>query len=83
MVGQLVVVACFFATRSRKYSGVHGKRMTTIVGVDDARFSREPRETSQLIGRWWRSRTFMRYPPLQVPASTQGVSTKMTSLDSF
>jgi hypothetical protein len=39
-------------------------------------------ETIQLIGRW-RSRTFMRYLPIQVTASTLGVTKKMTSLDSF
>jgi hypothetical protein len=37
-IGQLIVVAFFFAMRSCEYSGVQGKRMTTIVGVDDIRF---------------------------------------------
>ena len=41
-----------------------------------------PCETIQLIGRW-RSRTFMKYLRIQVTASTRGVTTKMTSLDSF
>jgi hypothetical protein len=41
-----------------------------------------PCETNQLIGRW-RSRTFMKYLRIQVTASTRGVTTKMTSLDSF
>ncbi len=41
-----------------------------------------PCETIQLIGRW-RSRTFMTYLRIQVAASTRGVTTKMTSLDSF
>ena len=41
-----------------------------------------PCETIQLIGRW-RSRTFMKYLRIQVTASTLGVTTKMTSLDSF
>ncbi len=34
-IGQLIVVAFFFAMRSCEYSCVQGKRMTTIVGVDD------------------------------------------------
>ncbi len=37
-IGQLVVVAFFFAMRSCEYSSVQGKRMTTIVGVDDIQF---------------------------------------------
>jgi hypothetical protein len=37
-IGQLIVVAFFFAMRSCEYSSVQGKRMTTIVGVDDIRF---------------------------------------------
>ena len=37
-IGQLIVVAFFFAMRSCEYSCVQGKRMTTIVGVDDIRF---------------------------------------------
>jgi hypothetical protein len=37
-IGQLIVAAFFFAMRSCEYSGVQGKRMTTIVGVDDKRF---------------------------------------------
>ncbi len=41
-----------------------------------------PCETIQLIGRW-RSRTFMKYLRIQVTASTLGVTTKMTSVDSF
>ena len=41
-----------------------------------------PCETIQLIGRW-RSRTFMKYLRIQVTASTRGITTKMTSLDSF
>jgi hypothetical protein len=41
-----------------------------------------PCETIQLIGRW-SSRTFMKYLRIQVTASTLGVATKMTSLDSF
>jgi hypothetical protein len=41
-----------------------------------------PCETIQLIGRW-KSQTFMKYLRIQVPASTRGVSSKMTSLDSF
>ncbi len=41
-----------------------------------------PCETIQLIGRW-RSRTSMKYLRIQVTASTRGVTTKMTSLDSF
>jgi hypothetical protein len=41
-----------------------------------------PYETIQLISRW-RSRPFMKYLSIQVTASTQGVTTKMTSLDSF
>jgi hypothetical protein len=34
----VVVVAFFFAMPSCEYSCVQGKRMTTIVGVDDIRF---------------------------------------------
>jgi hypothetical protein len=34
-IGQLIVVALFFAMRSCEYYGVQGKRMTTSVGVDD------------------------------------------------
>jgi hypothetical protein len=41
-----------------------------------------PCKTIQLIGRW-RSRTFMKYLRIQVTASTLGVTTKMTSLESF
>ena len=41
-----------------------------------------PCETIQLIGRW-RSRTLMKYLRIQVTASTLGVTTKMTSIDSF
>jgi hypothetical protein len=41
-----------------------------------------PCETIQLIGRW-RSRRFMKYLRIQVTASTRGVTTKRTSLDSF
>jgi hypothetical protein len=37
-VGQLIVVAFFFAMRSCKYLGVQGQRMTTVVGIDDVRF---------------------------------------------
>jgi hypothetical protein len=37
-IGQLAVVAFFFAMRSCEYSCVQGKRMTTIVGVDNIRF---------------------------------------------
>ncbi len=44
--------------------------------------ARVPCETIQLIGRW-RSRMFMKYLRIQVTASTRGVTTKMTSLDSF
>jgi hypothetical protein len=41
-----------------------------------------PCETIQLIGRW-RSRTFMKSLRIQVTASTRGVTSKITSLDSF
>ncbi len=37
-IGQLIVVAFFFAMRSCEYSCVQGKRMTTIACVDDIRF---------------------------------------------
>ncbi len=37
-IGQLIVVAFFFAMRSCEYACVQGRRMTTIVGVDDIRF---------------------------------------------
>jgi hypothetical protein len=37
-IGQLIVVAFFFAMRSCEYSSVQGKRMTTIVGVDNIQF---------------------------------------------
>jgi hypothetical protein len=37
-IGQLIVMAFFFAMRSCEYSCVQGKRMTTIVGVDDIQF---------------------------------------------
>ena len=37
-IGQLIVVAFFFAMRSCEYSSVQGKRMTTMVGVDDIQF---------------------------------------------
>jgi hypothetical protein len=36
--GQLIVVAFFFAMQSCEYSGVQGKRMTTIEGMDNIRF---------------------------------------------
>ena len=52
-------------------------------GVEMAMFlAGVPCETIQLIGRW-RSRTFMKYLRIQVTASTLGVTTKMTSVDSF
>ena len=41
-----------------------------------------PCKTIQLVGRW-RSRTFMKYLRIQVPATTIGVTTKMTNLSSF
>ncbi len=37
-VSQLIVEAFFFAMRSCEYSCVQGKRMTTVVGVEDIRF---------------------------------------------
>jgi hypothetical protein len=39
-------------------------------------------ETIQMIGRW-RSRSFMRYLRIQVPESTRGVATRMTSRHTF
>jgi hypothetical protein len=39
-------------------------------------------ETIQMIGRW-RSRSFMRYLRIQVPETTQGVATRMTSRHTF
>ena len=45
--------------------------------------ARVPCATIQLIGSRWRSRMFMKYLRIQVTASTRGVTTKMTSLDSF
>ena len=41
-----------------------------------------PCETIQLIGRW-RSRTFMRYLRIQVPDTTLGVASRMTSRHTF
>jgi hypothetical protein len=41
-----------------------------------------PGKMIQFIGRW-RSRTFMKYLRIQVTALTLGVTTKMTSIDSF
>ena len=61
------------------FKGTHSIR----VGAAMAMFlAGVPCETIQLIGRW-RSRTFMKYLRIQVTASTRGVTTKMTSLDSF
>jgi hypothetical protein len=39
-------------------------------------------ETIQMIGRW-RSRSFMRYLRIQVPETTRGVATRMTSRHTF
>jgi hypothetical protein len=39
-------------------------------------------ETIQMIGRW-RSRSFMRYLRIQVPETTRGVATRMTSRHIF
>jgi hypothetical protein len=39
-------------------------------------------ETIQMIGRW-RSRSFMRYLRIQVPETTKGVATRMTSRHTF
>ncbi len=39
-------------------------------------------ETIQMIGRW-RSRSFMRYLRIQVPETTRGVATRMTSRHKF
>jgi hypothetical protein len=39
-------------------------------------------ETIQTIGRW-RSRLFMRYLGIQVPETTRGVATRMTSRHTF
>jgi hypothetical protein len=39
-------------------------------------------ETIQMIGRW-KSRSFMRYLRIQVPETTRGVATRMTSRHTF
>jgi hypothetical protein len=39
-------------------------------------------ETIQMIGKW-RSRLFMRYLRIQVPETTRGVATRMTSRHTF